>query len=50
MSEDSLEVKCRKAILKIADDVKDINYKLTNILENYREDYYRAMDGANYLP
>jgi hypothetical protein len=48
MIEDNLEMKCKQAILRIADDVKDINYKLTNFLENYREDYYRAMDRANY--
>ncbi len=49
MTEDNLEVKCRKAVLKIADAVKDINYKMTHFLENYREDYYKAKEGTNYL-
>ena len=49
MIDDSLELKCKKAVLKIADDVKDINSKLTHFLENYREDYYKAKEGANYL-
>ena len=48
MPDDNLEMKCRKAVLKIADDVKDINYKLTHFLENYREDYYKARGGTNY--
>jgi len=48
MSSDSLEIRCRKAIFSIADDVKDINYKLTHFLENYREDYYKAVDAKDY--
>lgn len=48
MTEDNLEMKCRKALLKIADDVKDINHKMTHFLENYREVYYKAVDGTNY--
>lgn len=46
--EESLELRCRKAVLAIADNVKDINHKLTYFLENYREDYYKALDGINY--
>jgi len=40
MSRDDLEIRCKKAILSIADNVKDINHKLTHFLENYRDDYY----------
>jgi len=40
---ENLETKCRKAVLSIADNVKDINQKLTHFLENYREDYYKGM-------
>ncbi len=48
MSKDNLEMKCRKAVLSIADNVRDINYKLTHFLENYRQDYYKALDEKNY--
>jgi len=41
MPKDDLEVRCRKAVIAIADDVKDINYKLTHLLESWRNDYYR---------
>jgi len=40
--------KCQKALLRIADDVRDINHKLTYFLENYREDYYKAISKENY--
>lgn len=40
MSRDDLETRCKKAVLSIANDVKDINHKLTHFLENYRDDYY----------
>ena len=43
MSDADLESRCKKAILSIADDVKDINHKLSHFLENYRDDYYKAM-------
>lgn len=42
---ENLEVKCRQAVLKIAEQVRDINQKLTYFLENYREDYYKARNG-----
>lgn len=45
----NLEVRCKKALLSIADDVKDINNKLSYFLENYREDYYKAQDKTNSL-
>ena len=48
MSDVDLEARCKKAILSIADDVKDINHKLSHFLENYRDDYYKAMNGAGY--
>jgi len=48
MPEENLEEKCKKAVLKIADHVQDINYKLSHFLENYRNDYYDALDGVSY--
>ncbi len=48
IDKDSLEVRCQKAILRIADDVRDINHKLSHFLENYREDYYNAISEENY--
>ena len=46
MAEDNLELRCKKAVLTIADNVRDINYKLTHFLENYREEreYYISLD------
>jgi hypothetical protein len=53
--EENLEQKCRKAVIKIADHVKDIRYnvkdlshKLTYFLKSYREDYYATMEKAGY--
>ena len=53
--EESLEQRCRKAVIRIAEHVKDIKYsvkdishKLTHFLQNYREDYYAAMQGTDY--
>jgi len=55
MAEETLEEKCKEAVLKIADHVKelvnhakDINAKASHFLENYRKDYYDALDGINY--
>lgn len=48
MSDESLENRCKKAVIKIAEHVRDINYKLTHFLENYRDDYYDALDGISY--
>ena len=48
MSEESLEDRCKKAVVKIAEHVRDINFKLSHFLENYREDYYDSLDGINY--
>ncbi len=48
MSKPNLENRCKKAILKISDDVRDINNKLTHFLENYREDYYKSQSRTNY--
>ena len=44
----NLEEKCKRAILRMADDVKDINHKLTHFLENYRSDYYKILNGTSY--
>jgi len=46
--EETLEDKCKKAVIKIYDHVRDINYKLSYFLENYRADYYDALDGIAY--
>lgn len=46
--DETLDDKCKKAVLKIHDHVRDINYKLSHFIENYREDYYDALDGINY--
>ena len=53
--EESLEERCKNAVVKIAEHVrdirykvKDINHKLTHFLENYRKDYYDALDGIAY--
>ena len=48
MSEEPLEERCRKAVIRIAEHVRDINYKLSHFLENYRKDYYDALDGIAY--
>jgi len=48
MNNDDLEMRCRKAILSIADNVRDINYKLSHYIENYREDYYKPKDWTDY--
>lgn len=45
MEEDDLELRCKKAILSIASDVRDIKHKFSYFLENYREDYYDALNG-----
>ena len=37
---DNLELRCKKAIIKIADNVSDINHKLTHLLESYKDDLY----------
>ena len=44
----NLEDKCKRAILRMADDVKDINHKLTHFLENYRQDYYKILNSTSY--
>lgn len=38
----SIEDKCKRALLAIADDVRDINHKLSFFLESYRYDIYRT--------
>ena len=48
MTDDNLELKCKKAVLKIANDVKDTNHKLTHFLQNYREDYHKTKGVENY--
>ena len=49
MSNDNLETKCKKAIIRMADDVKDINYKLSHFLECYRDEYYGILKNENYV-
>ncbi len=48
MTTPNLEDRCKKAILRMADDVKDINHKLTHFLDKYRDDFYKTQDAANY--
>jgi hypothetical protein len=48
MSSGSLEERAHKAVLRIAEHVEDIDQKLTHFLENYRQDYYSALNGVNY--
>jgi len=48
MARDNLESRCKKAIITIADDVKDINYKLSHFLESYRSDYHKMLEEQNY--
>ena len=50
-----LEARCKKAVIRIAEHVKDIKYnvkdlslKLSHALQNYREDYYKTMEQAGY--
>ncbi len=48
MTSPNLEIRCKKAILKMADDVRDINHKLTHFLENYRDDFYKSAYKTNH--
>ena len=41
--------KYKQAVLDIASNVQEINQKLSYFLENYREDYYKALDGIDFL-
>lgn len=47
MTPPNLETRCKKAILRMADDVRDINQKLTHVLENYRDDFYKSAYRTN---
>jgi len=49
MTPPNLEDRCKKAILRMADDVRDINHKLSHFLENYRDDYYKSLYRPNPL-
>ena len=48
MDDEFLEDKCKNAVLKIVDHVRSIDFKLSHFLENYRDDYYDALDGISY--
>jgi hypothetical protein len=48
MTPPNLEDRCKKAILRMADDVSDINHKLTHFLEKYRDDFYKPQEAINY--
>ena len=48
MAEKTLEERCRQAVLRISNDVKEIKDLLGHFIENYRNDYYNALDGVNY--
>lgn len=44
MSEEPLEERCRKAVLKISQNVEEIKSLLGHLVTNYREDYYALND------
>ena len=48
MTKETLEERCRNAVLRISNDVKEIKTLLGHFIENYRSDYYNALDGINY--
>ncbi len=48
MSEEPLEERCKKAVLKISQNVEEIKSLLGHFIENYRRDYYDALDGIAY--
>ena len=41
MTEETLEKKCKKAVLKIADTVDDISLKLNHIIHYQKNKYYK---------
>ena len=55
MPEETIDDKCNKAVLEIAKHVKDLvkyaksmDTQVSHFLENYRKDYYDALDGISY--
>jgi hypothetical protein len=48
MTPPNLENRCKKAILRMADEVTDINSKLTHFLEKYRDDFYKTSYKVDY--
>jgi len=48
MGEETLEERCRQAVMRISNDVKEIKTLLGHFIENYRSDYYSALDGIDY--
>lgn len=50
MTVQNLEYRCKKALLRMADDVSDINHKLTHFLDKYRDDFYKSQEVSSYQP
>ena len=48
MAEETLEERCKKAVLKISQNVEEMKSLLGHFIENYRQDYYSALDGIAY--
>jgi hypothetical protein len=48
---ENLETKCKKALLRIADVVEEMNLKLCHIIEtfkDFRNNFYRSLAGNYY--
>lgn len=48
MAKDNLETRCKKAVLRIADTVQDINMKLCHLIKSYRNSFYGDFGKHNY--
>ncbi|MEI8348716.1 MAG: hypothetical protein WCI77_01045 [Candidatus Omnitrophota bacterium] len=44
MAEETLEERCRKAVLKISQDVNEIKYLLGHMIETEKDSYYALSD------
>lgn len=44
MGTETLETKCQKAIIQIANDVREINQKLDHIIQTYHDYFFRKPD------
>lgn len=48
MAKDNLETRCKKAVLRIADAVQDINMKLCHLIKSYRNSFYTNFGKYDY--
>ena len=46
MPEETLEERCKKAVVKISQDVNEIKYLLGHIIETEKESYYALSDAC----